>query len=185
VEGRLSRGIIVTITLVAALLLILNVVLISCYVRRRNAARKEQMQGKQNKGDTINATFCFQGFFALVPSQRDHERPELPLVVVLSVTAAVTVLLLCVTVIVACVWRHKQRVMFLSRKCGDYVQSCCCKRLEENGKEETKQPTSGSTSEGKASLNKGFFRGRLGWMITRERRFENCHFVKRHSVKLQ
>lgn len=59
VEGRLSRGIIVTITLVAALLLILNVVLISCYVRRRNAARK-QLHGKINvHGVLIFVLFSF------------------------------------------------------------------------------------------------------------------------------
>ena len=76
----------------------------------------------------------------------------MPLVVVLSVTAATTVLLLFVTVIAACVWRHRQRVTFLSRKCGDYVQSCCCKRQKDETKEEeTKQANSGSTSEGKIS----------------------------------
>jgi len=39
IEESISRGIILTITLVAGLLLALNVVLISCYVRRK-AARK-------------------------------------------------------------------------------------------------------------------------------------------------
>ena len=71
VEGRLSRGIIVTITLVAALLLILNVVLISCYVRRRNAARK-QLHGKKPRAFVYISVclrfflFCFSPRFVFV-----------------------------------------------------------------------------------------------------------------------
>ena len=65
VEGRLSRGIIVTITLVAALLLILNVVLISCYVRRRNAARK-QLHGKKPRA-FVYISVCLRFFVFFFP----------------------------------------------------------------------------------------------------------------------
>ncbi len=80
VEGRLSRGIIVTITLVAALLLILNVVLISCYVRRRNAAKK-QMNGKFFKNIFLIFVFCFVlfsrfNFTCPVPSREWRTTPR-------------------------------------------------------------------------------------------------------------
>lgn len=53
IEETFSRGIILVITLVAALLLVLNVVLISCYVRRR--ARKHLMGGSST-ASTKSAT---------------------------------------------------------------------------------------------------------------------------------
>ena len=39
IEEKLSKGIILTITLVAAMLFVLNVILISCYVRRKAQKR--------------------------------------------------------------------------------------------------------------------------------------------------
>ena len=51
IERTISRGIILTITLVAAALLILNVVLISFYVKRR--AKKQMMSGTVTTGSTV------------------------------------------------------------------------------------------------------------------------------------
>ena len=153
VEGRLSRGIIVTITLVAALLLILNVVLISCYVRRRNAARK-QLHGKKPRAFVYISVclrfFCFlfpQGLFSsFVPSTTVNDRtPEFPLVIVLGVTAVITLSLLIVTLIAACVWRHRKRLGILGQKVR-IEAACCCRgqRADKAG-----QGGSASTSEGK------------------------------------
>lgn len=52
IERTISRGIILTITLVAAALLILNVVLISFYVKRR--AKKQMMSGTVTGSSVTN-----------------------------------------------------------------------------------------------------------------------------------
>ena len=57
IERTISRGIILTITLVAAALLILNVVLISFYVKRR--AKKQMMSGTVT-GSTVTNGKLFQ-----------------------------------------------------------------------------------------------------------------------------
>ena len=153
----MSRGIIVTITLVAALLLILNVVLISCYVRRRNAARK-QLHGKTK---ITNINFCFlfsffpQGLFVLTSDNHatsSDRSNEFPLVVVLGVTAAATVTLLIVTVVAACVWRHRKKLGVLGQKGGGLIKlgHGCCGRGQSSEKEDEAVPGgSASTSEGK------------------------------------
>ena len=72
IERTISRGIILTITLVAAALLILNVVLISFYVKRR--AKKQMMSGTVTTGSTVtngklffkftsNLVFSFSFFY--------------------------------------------------------------------------------------------------------------------------
>ena len=62
IERTISRGIILTITLVAAALLILNVVLISFYVKRR--ARKQMMSGAVNGSSITNGKLSFTTIFS-------------------------------------------------------------------------------------------------------------------------
>jgi hypothetical protein len=81
IERTISRGIILTITLVAAALLILNVVLISFYVKRR--AKKQMMSGTITTGSTVtngklilshqvlsNFVFLFFFFYVFPPCVR-------------------------------------------------------------------------------------------------------------------
>ena len=58
IERTISRGIILTITLVAAALLILNVVLISFYVKRR--AKKQMMSGTVTGSTVTNGKLFFK-----------------------------------------------------------------------------------------------------------------------------
>jgi hypothetical protein len=151
VEGRLSRGIIVTITFVAALLLILNIVLISCYVKKRNSSRK-LMNGR--KFLFYFCLMCFvlfarQGYFLSAPTKRNVES-EMSLVVILSVTTATTLSLLIVVILLTCVWRHRvgSKTCLGLRQGGGICCTCLRMDIEENA-----QPGSTSTSEGKLHLN--------------------------------
>lgn len=93
--------------------------------------------------------FFPQGLFSsLVPSATVNDRTEFPLVIVLGVTAVVTLSLLCITLIAACVWRHRKRLGILGQK-GGLVRieaACCCLG---QGADEAGQGGSASTSEGK------------------------------------
>ena len=60
IERTISHGIILTITLVAAALLILNVVLISFYVKRR--AKKQRTSGTVTGSSVTNGKIIFTKF---------------------------------------------------------------------------------------------------------------------------
>ena len=83
IEETLSRGIILTITLVAALLFVLNVILISCYVRRK---AQKRLNGNNN--------FLFFSFPDLLLFSSVEATPTDTAQVVVGVAVAVPVLVL-------------------------------------------------------------------------------------------
>ena len=70
-----TRGIILTITLVAAVLLVLNVILISCYVRRK--AERKRLNGNNDFSMYIFVLF-FQIPFICHPRLLPRPRPRQP-----------------------------------------------------------------------------------------------------------
>jgi hypothetical protein len=86
--------------------------------------------------------------FSHVPSHSD--RAEVSFVVVLTVTSAATLAVLSVTVVAACLWRQKRKLVFLGQKSGDLLRGCCGQDRE--GREADSQPASVTTSEGKLGL---------------------------------
>ncbi len=59
--SRVTRGLILTLTLIGAALVLINIVIISCYVRRRNAKKKKRdRQHMKSNGEKIetNLSYC-------------------------------------------------------------------------------------------------------------------------------